>query len=116
MRLSNFQRLILPVLIDAIKKGEVLSYRELAERMGRPGETLAIPNALGAISEYTYDEIGVFISVIVINEKTGRAGSGFIQMASRYMELEETLNDGFLRNHMKAVHAISHKELDKLLV
>lgn len=115
--LSNYSKEILQVLIQAAKNRETLTYGQVAERLGRPGETLAIPNALGRVSEYTYQELGVFISVLVVNEKTGSPGMGLIQMASKAIGLDCTcLPNSFLRRHLKTVFAINHKELDSLLV
>lgn len=114
--LSDFSRKVLIELIKAVKNRETISYTELATRLGRPGQTLALPNALGRVSEYTYNELGIFISVIVVNDTTKTPGSGLIQMASNTIGLDSNLPNSFLRTHLKTVFAINHKELDSLLV
>ena len=114
--LTEYCRSVLQVLIEAAKNRETLTYGNVAERIGRPGQTLAVPNALGTVSTYTYQELGIFISVLVVKEKTGSPGSGLCQMAGNVIGLEEAMPQSWMRRHLKTVFSINHKELDSLLV
>ena len=120
--LSETGRKLLAVLVDVAKKGETITYTELARRCGQNTDDQYRINwtfkPLGNISRYTYDELGIFISVLVTNKDSG-PGPGFLQMAGLNIlnDVEGlTASKNFVKAHLKTVHSIDPKKLDLLLV
>lgn len=115
MKLTVFQKKVLKKLIPIIKRRETISYGDLSVLMGykqRCPRYLA--GVLGGISEYTWNELGIFLSVIVINAGEMAPSSGFINMVNSV--LDSTIDGDFIGKHLKCVYAINHNDLDRLLM
>lgn len=115
MKLSKFSKKVLAELVKSAKKKEMVTYGDLAARVGNPGGQRCLRYPLGYVSEYTYGKLGVMLSVIVVNDKTRLPGPGFNNLASQLMGLSTKIDDDYAVNHIKNIHALSGKELNKLL-
>lgn len=116
MKISKFAKKTMRVLIDASIKGEILTYGEVAVRLGQPGAVRCLSAVLGNISEYTYDEAGIFLSAIVVNKDTMVPGPGFIGLVNKVLEIDLNVDSSFSQKHIKTVHSVDSKELNKLLL
>lgn len=121
--LSETGRKVLRELVEVVKEKEVITYQELAKRLGQ--DTSKQPKVswlfkpLGHVSAYTYNELGIFISLVVVNGGTSTPGPGFLQMAGlNILEDAEALTGSktFINAHLKTLYAIDHKNLNRLLV
>lgn len=115
MELSKFAKKTMFQVIKAAKNRETLTYGELAKRLRQPGKTLCLPKVLGRISEYTYEEIGVFLTAIVVNQDTRLPGRGFQQLASYHIQSGRVLDEDFSQKHIKNIFSLSPKALDNLM-
>lgn len=116
MKLTKFAKKTMSQVIEAAKNQETLTYGELAKRLGQPGKTLCLPKVLGHISEYTYEEIGIFLTAIVVNQDTRLPGRGFQQLASLYIGSSNVLDEEFSQKHIKNIFSLSSKALDNLML
>ena len=122
--LSDTCRKVLRILIQTAKNGEVITYQELAhlsvgQNLSKQPKVSWLFKVLANVSSYTYDEIGAFITVLVVNQHTGTPGAGFLQLAGQEIADDPSLlvnSDTYIRSHMKMVHSLDFKALDKLLV
>lgn len=116
MKLSKFAKKTMRVLIDASKNDEILTYGEVAIRLGQPGAVRCLSAVLGNISEYTYKQLGIFLSVIVVNQESMIPGPGFIGLVNKVLEIDLNIDSSFSQQHTKTVHSVDTKELDKLML
>lgn len=113
MKLSKFAKRVLEELVEVASNNDLITYKELSERLGVNGSR-CLYRPLGSVSEYTYNQLGIFISVLVVDQKDRLPGVGFTNMVKYQMECK-TLCDEFSVNHIKCVHGMRPKELTKLL-
>lgn len=115
MTLTKYARKVLKEVVTAAGNGEIITYGELAKRLGQEGKTLCLPNVLGKISEHSYQELGVFLTAIIVNKETKRPGPGFRHMISHEMENTDLVSESFISAHIKTIHNLSERSLDNLI-
>ncbi|MDD3412497.1 MAG: hypothetical protein PHY47_00690 [Lachnospiraceae bacterium] len=110
----------LKILIEKAKEGRTVGYRELASLIDSkydvndPHQWLY--SVLGNVSKYTYQELGIMISILVVN-KDGHPGPGFKELAGVLIaDDKDSLSSTFVNTHLKTLLAIDHNKLDRLLV
>ena len=114
MEISKFQKEVLKELVDLAIAGKTITYGDLSVRMGKSRRSPRyLSQVLGNISRYTYNELGIFISVIVLNEDSMNPGEGFVQFAESILNAN-LKGTGFIQKQMKNVFAIRPEALKRL--
>lgn len=114
MTITKVQKQVLKKLIDLAKTRGLITYEDLSEAMGRSRRCPRWLNlVLGNISEYTYDQLGIFLSALVINNE-GTPGPGFINVVNH--ALDSSVDNNFVQRHLKCIYAINPSELNTLLI